>query len=308
MEPQHGSMVWRDAPAQRFDQVSSLPASGTDCEVGEALWILFAVDDGVEHGAAAHAEDVGQNAGDLDVRLFQGFLNSQGVLRNLAHALLARARQSAQLLNSSGREEAGADQAMGEKVGDPHRVVHVGLSTRHVADVLSVRQNELETLLEQVPHGLPVDTRRLHRDVRYAVRSEALREREQLASCRSERANLSVRGFRGAPDAGDDGVLVDVKACAPRVENIHDGSSLSKRREESSSSKSSSRAPGSCDPWPQFGVLAGLRVQLLNGFVTPSERRPRSRRQRKTTAGCEYLAAAPYASSVGDGVPPMENF
>lgn len=42
------------------------------------------------------------------------------------------------------------------------------------------------------------------------------------------------------------------------------------------SSKSSSRAPEASASSTQFGVLAGFRVQLLNGFEAPGRNRPRS--------------------------------
>ena len=52
------------------------------------------------------------------------------------------------------------------------------------------------------------------------------------------------------------------------------------------SSNSTKRAPGSCDPWQQFRVPAGLRVQLINGLSEhQGENRPLCRRPLHSTPG-----------------------
>lgn len=111
------------------------------------------------------------------------------------------------------------------------------------------------------------------------------------------------------PHAGHDGVLVDVQTSTARVEHVdRRSSSRWRRREEPPSSKSTSRALGSRDPWPEFGVLAGLRVQLLIGPRAPSQGRPRSQR-RFPSYSVPPRPAPPRASSVGDGRSrPMENY
>ena len=93
----------------------------------------------------------------------------------LAHELLARARQRAQLLHRRRRHEAGADQAVGQQVGQPHRVVDVGLAPGHVLDVRGVGQHQLEVAFEHMPHRLPVHAGGLHGDVLDAEASPASR-------------------------------------------------------------------------------------------------------------------------------------
>jgi len=91
-------------------------------------------------------------------------------------------------------------------------------------------------------------------------------------------AYFLMRGRRNAAHAGHDGVLVYIQAGAARIENLHGASYQSQRhRQQPSSSKSTRRAPGCRHPWSQFGVLAGLRVQLLNGLGAPRAGRPRYR-------------------------------
>lgn len=46
---------------------------------------------------------------------------------------------------------------MRQQVGDPRRIVHVTLASRHVADVHRVGQDQGEVLFEHVPDRLPVD-------------------------------------------------------------------------------------------------------------------------------------------------------
>jgi hypothetical protein len=68
------------------------------------------IDDRLQHGAPALAQDVADEAGDLQIGILEHLLDALHVPRALAHELLARARERAQLLHRHGRHEAGADQ------------------------------------------------------------------------------------------------------------------------------------------------------------------------------------------------------
>jgi hypothetical protein len=68
----------------------------------------------VEDRSLAHAHDVRDDRGDLEVGVLQSFLDPLDVLRLLAHELLAGAGERAQLLDRRWRHEAAANQPVGE--------------------------------------------------------------------------------------------------------------------------------------------------------------------------------------------------
>ncbi len=73
---------------------------------------------------------------------------------------------------------------------------------------------------------------------------------------------------------------VHIESGATGIEHLHGASCQSQwHRQQPSVSRSTRRDPGCHHPWSQFGVLAGLRVQLLNGLGAPSASRPRYRHQ-----------------------------
>ena len=76
---------------------------------------------------------------ELDVCILQRLLKSLDMAASLANELLAGAQQVAQDLSVGIRHEAAADQTMGEKIGQPSRIVDVGLAARHVFHVFGVR-------------------------------------------------------------------------------------------------------------------------------------------------------------------------
>jgi hypothetical protein len=76
------------------------------------------------------------------------------VLRATSRTNCLRVRISARkVVDGRRRHEAAADQAMGQEVCDPGRVLHIGLATGHVLDVRRVRQNQLELRFQNVQTG-----------------------------------------------------------------------------------------------------------------------------------------------------------
>jgi hypothetical protein len=222
------------------------------------------------------------------------------VLSDLPDERLAGPGEIAQVLDAGRRDEAAADQPVGEQVGDPHGIVHVGLATRHVADVLGVLEHELEIGFQRVPDRLPAHPGRLHGDVGAAVAPEPVGQRQKLTRGRTEGANLVGLRRRHAADAGHDGVFVDVETRTAGSEDLQDTvSSKTRRREEPPSSNALIRAPGPHGPSTPSGVRAGLRVQLLNGLAAPSENRPPSRR----SPGCTAPASCSGVRQDGWGTP-----
>src|SRR5215469_12019894 len=104
--------------------------------------IVCTADDGLQHGATGHAHDIGDHRVKLDVGVFQRLLQSLDVTSSLTDQLLACPQQAAQNLRRGVRHEAGSDQAVSQKIGEPSRVVDVGLASRNVLDVPGIRQHQ----------------------------------------------------------------------------------------------------------------------------------------------------------------------
>jgi hypothetical protein len=67
-------------------------------QCGQPFRIVFTSDEGIEHGAAAAAEHVGQHAAEPKIGIIGDFLNVQAVLGDLAHLLFTRTGEVAQFL------------------------------------------------------------------------------------------------------------------------------------------------------------------------------------------------------------------
>ena len=96
------------------------------------------------------AHDLGQHRGELEVGVLQRLLDALDVAGLLAHQLLAGAHQGAHLLDRRLRHKAGADQAVRQQIGEPHRVGDVGLATRHVLDVRGVGQHQRDLAIRRM--------------------------------------------------------------------------------------------------------------------------------------------------------------
>jgi hypothetical protein len=113
------------------------------------------------------------------------------------------------------------DQAVREQIGDPRRVVDVGLASRDVADVAGIGQDQFEPAFEDVPHWFPVDASRFHGDVRAAVHGEPVGQREQSGRGGGKAAHFVMLRSGHTTHAGHDGVLVHVESGAAGIENLH---------------------------------------------------------------------------------------
>ena len=160
-----------------------------------------------------------------------GLVDALDVTGLLADQLLAGAGQVAQRLHRRRRHEAGADQAVGQQVGQPHGVVHVGLAAGHVLDLRRVGQHQIERFGEHRPDRLPVDAGGLHGGVGDAVPGQPVRQPLQLRGRRAEGLDVLV-GAAGVrqPRAGDDAVAVNVQPRATGMQKLHDRLPPSQRR------------------------------------------------------------------------------
>ncbi len=113
---------------------------------------------------------------------------------------------------------------MPQQVGDPLAVLDIGLPAGHGLHVVRVHQQDgPPLLLEEVVHRPPVDSRRLHGDVRDAEAAEPVGQRQQVGRHRAEGADPAAhRPVRlREQHAHDHAAFVDVDPAAPRMDHLH---------------------------------------------------------------------------------------
>jgi hypothetical protein len=213
----------RDAPAQRRGQPLRGRLDPLVRQGGQRGRIGLAGDQGLDDGAPAHPRDVGQHRGELDVGVLQRLLQPLDVAGALADQLLAGAQQDTQRLGGRVGDEAGAHQAVGEQLGQPGRVGHVGLAAGHVLHLRRVGQHQGEIAVGQdVPDRLPVDAGRFHGDMRAAALGQPGGQRQQPGRGGGEGLHLNAdTAAAGQASAGHNGVFVHVQASATGMENLH---------------------------------------------------------------------------------------
>lgn len=253
------AVMARDLATQRLHDLLARGLHARGDVPNELLGVGLAGNDRGEDGAAALAHDVGEHRAELEVGVLEDLVDALHVRGALAHELLPCSGQVAQVLDARLRDEARADEAVGEQVRDPHRVVHVGLATGHVLDVARVRQDEVEVAVQHVPDRLPVHARRLHRDVRDRVRGEPFRKGEPFfVVVPKVRAVLLDRAVGHEPAARDHGVAVHIEPRATSMKYFHQSPPIDcGTGVRPTSSESRNRAPGLA-AMAQYGVLWGL--------------------------------------------------
>ncbi len=219
---------------------------------------------------------------ELDVGVLQRLLQALDVTAALAHQLLAGAQQVAHLLGLLVRHEAAADQAVRQKIGQPSGVVHVGLASRHVFDMRRVRQHQGEIAVAQdMPHRLPINAGRLHRDMGAALAGKPVRQGEQLlgrglegahrvrhrtvrprptpgqAMCRTQATTVSLCTSRPAQCGYRTSMFPP--AAAPSAWNPCQGNLTSVLR-------------GRCRPVATIWGAQGLRVRLKHGLIRTKQK------------------------------------
>jgi hypothetical protein len=99
------------------------------------------------------------------------------------------------------RPKAAAQQTVVVKLLQPHRVVHIGLPTRHVLDVASIDEQHFEaSRFENLEYRHPIHARRLHRDRCDSDRLQPVGEPMQVAGEAPERTNWLRISVRWYPD------------------------------------------------------------------------------------------------------------
>ena len=88
------------------------------------------------------------------------------------------------------RNEAGAHQPVADQIGNPLGILHVGLTSRHVAHVRSITNDDDKAGLQHLLDGLPVHARRLHADMGYSHLDQPVAQTRQIPPHGIERSHL----------------------------------------------------------------------------------------------------------------------
>ena len=129
--------VWKfvEPSRQRSTQQIGLGFQSALCHRGENLGVAFPGAQGVEDHPARHPERVGRDRRQLDVGVFQQFLQSLHLSCSFLGQLTPITGDLSQLGDLRRRHEAAPQQAAFQQLSDPRGVVHIGFAARHVLDV-----------------------------------------------------------------------------------------------------------------------------------------------------------------------------
>ena len=92
-----------------LDQPLAFDLQATSGEIGEAVRVRLALDQGVKNGAPADSEDVADEARNLEVGVVESLLDPLGVLCDLSNQLLSRSGEIPKVLDGGGGNEASPD-------------------------------------------------------------------------------------------------------------------------------------------------------------------------------------------------------
>ena len=170
-----------------------------------------------------------------------------------------------------GGHEAARNQPMRQQIGGPGgpgRILLVALAARNIPDVLRVgeHQRERRFVFEDVPHRLPVHAVSLHGHLCPAGFGQPCRQCEQ-----ARRRGPQTRGARSLPRGWPPPArnAVTWRECtsnpAHRGCNFHPSSLVRKGAGVESARANSTGRTHRTNPVSQYGVLAGLPVQLRHG-------------------------------------------
>ena len=204
---------------QRLAQRGLLELHAPVDQIRHPLGRELALGQGREHLAAADARQVADQRGDLDVGGLEHLLHAVDHPAAVAQELRALAGQVPQLPLGLGRHERRAEQPVLQQLRDPLAVGHVGLAAGDAADVLGVDQHQLQAILQQVPHRLPVDAGRFHRGDRHAQSAQPVPQAQDLSAGRAERLDRRFPPVQA--DANHQRVLVHVDPRTAGVNTIH---------------------------------------------------------------------------------------
>ena len=119
MQAEPEPVVIGHPPMERVIELFGSRLDSSIRQISERSRTAHACDDRLDHPPAGKAHDVADDGIQLDVGFFERLLQALDMPRLLARHLLARALQGSQLLELLARDEAAANQAAGQQIGDP---------------------------------------------------------------------------------------------------------------------------------------------------------------------------------------------
>src|ERR1700716_665848 len=245
-------------------------------KLGQLTRLANTLDHRLDHSSPAGAHDIADDRVELDIGFDQRLLDPVDMPRLLADQLLACPRQRTKLLNLLIRDKASLDQPTGQQVGDPGRVVHVGLAPGDILDVRGVRDNQLENALAEDPeHRHPIDAGRLHGHMRTpAFLKPHPQFHKLIRRSRKSSALPPCLAFGHDPDTGHHRVLVHIQARHLFVNDIHASSPQRwyRRHRYLSEKNPRKRAPGRYRPSAPMWVIQATRVQLTTELSRTREK------------------------------------
>lgn len=155
--PHQQRMMLIEPPRERLSQVGEPAAHPVTGEVLHHHRAPLPGDQRAEHGPRGPTGDVRRHHRQLDRGVLQQLLQPARVTRAVPHHLQAVAGQVAQLTDLRRRHKRRTQQPMLEQLGDPLRVLHIGLATRHRLHVSGVEQPALHPLTLLRAHKLAPD-------------------------------------------------------------------------------------------------------------------------------------------------------
>jgi hypothetical protein len=177
----------------------------------------------LDHGPPTHAQHIGRHRGQLDVGGFKHLLHAIDQHRSGTNKVAAVASQITQLTLRNRRNKARTQQTVLQQLGDPLRILDVGLATGHVLDMGGIHQQHFKVAFQNVEDRFPVFARALHRHVRAASSLQPVRESQQLQRHGGKGTNLFVppalRIRRN--QTGDDRLLMNIQTRATLIQDFH---------------------------------------------------------------------------------------
>ena len=229
-QPDQQRMMLPEAAPQGLAQLGKLLAQLALGQLGQDLGVAFAGDQGLEHGPARDAQDVGGDRVQLDASVLQGLLDPLALGAMGLDEPLAVADKVPQLPDLRRGHEAAAQQATLQQLTQPGGIADVGLAAGQDLDVAGIDQQQLQPALRQhIPTGLPVLPRRLHHHLGDALGLQPVRQGLQAGGERRVGADLlaatpatptDTSSIRDA-DAGHHLVLADIQRRGPFHDQLH---------------------------------------------------------------------------------------
>ena len=192
-------------------------------QVGHRDSIGAALGQGAQHQHARDPEHAAHHARELDASALQQLERAVALSGHDASQRLAMTHQVPQHPHLRRRHEAGAHQPVPDQVGDPLRVLYVGLTPGHLAHVRGVADDDGESVFQGSMHRLPVDAGPVHADVGNPVLQQPGAQRREILAHGAEAAHRPARPspWRAEDDAGHHRALVHVEPGGAFDECVH---------------------------------------------------------------------------------------